>query len=201
MTYQRKVSVAVGWTSLFVRLNDGSLTGGPLTDQAITTPYNPTFDFGTIINYEACTAASGINTCTTCFAGRPNNIILVTLSAADAAYFTSAITYCHDNTDVNFMSGLSKNDATALATATGGLYSGSVLVRDQLANTARDTSALQLDRIEGCITYTSLVLGTCATCGTNLTKSTDSTKCLQKNGDVVGGTNPNGCGTIDPTDG
>lgn len=88
-----------------------------------------------------------------------------------------------------------------MATLTGGLYRGSVLVRDQLANTARDTSALQLDIIPGCITYTSLVLGTCATCGTNLTKSTDSTKCLQKNGDVVGGTNPNGCGTIDPTDG
>jgi len=46
-----------------------------------------------------------------------------------------------------------------------------------------------------------LVLGTCATCASDYTKSTDSTKCLKKNGDVIDGVNANGCGTIDPTDG
>jgi len=107
LTFQRKVSTLVGWKSLFIRIDDSTAgkTGGPLlANQAVTTDYNPTFDFAGKINYEACTAASSLNTCTTCFSGRPNNIISVTLSATDASYFASAITYCHDNTDTYFTS-------------------------------------------------------------------------------------------------
>lgn len=108
----------------------------------------------------------------------------MTLAAADTAYFGSAITYCHDQTNTIFKSG-----QTGI----------SVLINDGKTGTPRDVSLLQLDRVEGCTSYTSLVLGTCATCGTGLTKTSDSFNCLQANGNVAGGSNTNNCATFDTT--
>jgi hypothetical protein len=170
----RKATGVIGWKSLFIRITDNDATNTNTAD----------YNVGTSMIYEACTAASNIYTCTACFSARPNNIFSVTLSATEASYFGSAITYCHDNTNSVFSS--NQNEI-------------SVLINDGKNGQTRDVDALQLDRVLGCTSYTSLVLGTCTTCGTGLKKSTDSTKCLQANGNVVDGTNPNKCATFDET--
>jgi len=144
-------------------------------NDAYSTVYTPP-------NNEACTTASNIYTCTACFNARPNNIIPVTLETN--AYFGSANAYCHDNTDANFIS-----SASVLG----------VFVNDGVT-TARDTTSLILKRVSGCLTYTSLVLGTCANCRADLTKTTDNMKCVKKYGVTGEGTESN-CGTIDASDG
>lgn len=138
MNHNRKLSGATGWVSLFIE-KSGAFTG------TYTTAYYPT-------NYEACTAASNIYTCTTCFAVRPDKIMSVALDTN--AYFGSANTYCHDNTNIDFRSSSSQVG---------------VFVNDGVS-TSRDTTSLLLNRVVGCTAYTSLVAGTCATCRTDLTK-------------------------------
>lgn len=95
MNLQRKASGTNGWVSLFQKI-----VAGP--DTSTTTVINPTTAYG-FINYEACTAASTLYACTTCFSGRPNNIFSVTLTSADVgAFIGSEIKYCHDNTIADF---------------------------------------------------------------------------------------------------
>lgn len=161
---------------MFIQINQNSKDGSA-ANQSTTSVYNPNY-------YEACTEATTIYACKTCSSGRPTNI-LVTIASADATYFTSDITYCHDNTDTNFKS--------LVATK-------SVLVNDN-QTAARTTDAIQLDRVAGCLTYTSLVLGTCATCGTGLTKSADSTICYMNNGADGDGIGSKNCGTVDASTG
>jgi hypothetical protein len=93
LNYRRKSSGPTGtWQNLFLRLS----TNNPAT--------SATGDYGFGTNYETCTAASNIYTCTTCFSARPNNIYSVTLSATEAAFFGSEIKFCHNNLNSDFTS-------------------------------------------------------------------------------------------------
>lgn len=144
---------------MFIKINTVANTGAA----SDTEDYNP----GNLV-YEACSAASTIYACTTCFAGRPNNIFSVTFDSGDTTYFGSAITYCHANTNPVFKS---------LVVTT------SILINDGLnAGGTRDTTAKQLDRVVGCVSYTSLVLGTCKTCATGRTKNSAETICYNSDG-------------------